>query len=543
MRAQQVPVLIAGGSLVGLSAALFLGWHGVRSLVVERHRGTAIHPRAAMFNQRTLELYRSVGLESEISRRAGEEFLQDGAIMAVETLAGRELAWFLSSLNEGVHDVSPCLRTYCTQNVLEPILRRRAEELGAETAFYSELVSFEQDAGGVNARVRDRETGAEREIRARWLIGADGNRSPVREALGIGMSGHGTFSNSATIYFRADVRMALRERPLSIIYVNNDRLRGFMRFEAHGRSGFLAVNAATGAGGKISDVAAEADEARCIELVRAAIGVPDLPVEIVVMQPWKAAADVADRFGRGRVFIAGDAAHTMPPTGGFNGNTGVHDAHNLAWKMAAVLNGCAGAELLDSYEPERRPAGRLAAEQAYTRYVKRTDPSLGEHDVQPQIDDLCIELGYRYRSAAICPVEQHGTGDHVHPREARGMPGTRAPHLVLADGRSTLDLYGRNFVLLAGRDGSAWQNAATQVAAQLRLPLEACRAGVELMRTPDEFEMLHGIDRDGALLVRPDGFVAWRSRGAAADPVQALAYSLTHLLCRAPQPSRSSAAA
>ncbi|MGH8629305.1 MAG: FAD-dependent monooxygenase, partial [Burkholderiales bacterium] len=424
MPIEDTPVLIGGGSLVGLSTALFLGWHGIPSLVVERHRGTAIHPRAALFNQRTLEIYRTVGLEEEIMRRAGDEFMQDGAVMAVETLAGKELAYFLPSLNEGVRDVSPSVRLYCTQNILEPILRRRAEELGAKMAFHSEVVSFEIEDGGVTGRVRDRDTGLEHSVRARYLVGANGNRSPVRERLGINMLGRGTFSNSATIYFRADIRPVLRNRPLSIIYVTNSRLKGFMRFEANGQSGFLAVNAIFGPDGKVSDVAADADEAGCVQMVRDAIGVPDLDVEIVVMQPWKAEADVAERFQHGPVFLAGDAAHTMPPTSGFGGNTGVHDAHNLAWKLALVLKGVAGPGLLEIYDTKRRPAGKFTAEQAYTRYVKRTDPSLGEHDIAPQQDDLAVELGYRYRSAAIYPAEQQDNGVHGHPRESRAMPGT-----------------------------------------------------------------------------------------------------------------------
>ena len=548
MRDEEFPVLIAGGSLVGLSTAVLLGWHGVRSLVVERHSGTAIHPRAAYFNQRTFEVYRSVGLEPEIVRRAHEEFLQDGAIMAVESLAGRELAYFLPSLNEGVRDVSPSMRLYCTQNVLEPILRRRAEELGAQTVFGSEVASFDADGGGVTAVLRNLEDGRERSVRARYLIGADGNRSPVRRRLGIEMRGRGTFSNSATIYFKADIRPALRDRPLSVIYVNNPSLKGFMRFEAHGRSGFLAVNVAYAEDGSVLDVEADADEARCVQLVRDAIGVPGLDVEIVAVQPWKAAAEVAERFQDGPVFLAGDAAHVMPPTGGFGGNTGVHDAHNLAWKLAYVLRGVAGPDLLGTYDSERRPVGAFTVEQAYTRYVKRTDPSLGDHDIQPQEDDLRIELGGRYRSAAICPVEQNEGGVHAHPRESRAMPGTRAPHLVLKRGGaeiSTLDLFGRNFVLLAGREGESWCRAARAVAQEFGLEVDAFRfAGGDGIEDPaGTFAGTYGIEESGAVLVRPDGFVAWRSRTENEAPERALAYSLKHLLCRPPEPSRRSEAA
>jgi len=546
MQEEKTPVLIAGGSLIGLSTALFLGWQGIPALVVERHPGTAIHPRAAMFNQRTLELYRSVGLEAEITDRANAEFLQDGAIVAVETLAGRELASFLPTLNHGVLDVSPSRRVYCTQNVLEPILRRRAEALGARTLFNSEVVTFDAAGDGVRAIIRDRADGAERVVHAGYLVGADGNRSPVRERLGIAMTGRGTFSNSATIYFRADIRHALRDRPFSVIYVNNARLRGFMRFDTTGQSGFLAVNAMFGPEGKVNDVAAEVDETRCVQLVRDAIGVPDLEVEIVIVQPWKAAADVAEHFRQGPIFLAGDAAHTMPPTGGFGGNTGVQDAHNLAWKLALVLRGIAGPGLLDTYDLERRPAARFAAEQAYTRYVKRTDPGLGDHDIQSQEDDLCIELGECYQSPAICVADPGRQPAHVHPRSANALPGTRAPHMPLdREGHeiSTLDLYGKNFVLLAGPGDTAWREAAGVAAADHDVPVDAWRIGRDIGDPADRFAAAHGIDSDGAILIRPDGFVAWRSKSSSPAPRQALSTLLASLVCReGGQQPRSSAA-
>src|SRR5438477_3295533 len=147
----EVPVLIAGGSLVGMSTALLLGHHGIRALVVESHRGTAIHPRAAMINQRTMEIFRSVGIERMVGEKSGEQFDQDGAIMAVETLAGKELAWYISNLNEGVRDVSPCTRVFITQSLLEPLLQERAVELGADLRFGTEMTSFEQEPDGVTA--------------------------------------------------------------------------------------------------------------------------------------------------------------------------------------------------------------------------------------------------------------------------------------------------------------------------------------------------------------------------------------------------------
>src|SRR5579863_1195563 len=168
----EVPVLIVGGSLVGMSTALLLGYHGVRALTVEHHRGTAIHPRAAFIHQRTIEIFRMAGVERIVYEKSGEQFDQDGAIMSVETLAGKELAWYIANLNEKVRDVSPCTRVFITQSVLEPLLQKRAVELGAELRFGTEMVSFEQDPDGVTALIRDRDTGLTRTVRARYMVAA-----------------------------------------------------------------------------------------------------------------------------------------------------------------------------------------------------------------------------------------------------------------------------------------------------------------------------------------------------------------------------------
>ena len=204
----EVPVLIVGGSLVGMSAALLLGHHGVPALVVEHHRGTAIHPRAAMITQRTMEVFRTVGVEQIVLKKSDEQFVQDGAIMAVETLAGKELAWFIANLNEGVRDVSPSSRIFITQNLLEPLLKSRAEGLGAQLRFATEMTTFEEDATGVTAEIRERDTRKTSIVRARYMIAADGSHSRIREQLGIRMLGRGVFSKSITIYFTAATWLA-----------------------------------------------------------------------------------------------------------------------------------------------------------------------------------------------------------------------------------------------------------------------------------------------------------------------------------------------
>jgi 2-polyprenyl-6-methoxyphenol hydroxylase-like FAD-dependent oxidoreductase len=536
----EVPVLIVGGSLVGLSASLFLGMHGVDHLVVERHPGTAIHPRAAFLMQRTVELFRSAGIEDEVLAAAQREFIQNGAIMAVESLAGRELQWFFRNINEGVEELSPSPRIFVTQIGLEPVLRRRASALGGQLRYSCELVSLKETDDGVLGVVRDRVTGDESTVRARYAIVADGARSALRHQLGIGMDGHGTFSDSITIYFRADVRELVGERNLSVIYVVNPRLQGFFRFSLDGQQGFLVVNTAVDdQGQRTTTVGVDATEERCVRYVRDALGAPDLPVRIEDVQRWNAAAEWAQRFRSGPVLIAGDAAHVMPPTGGYGGNTGVHDVHNLAWKLAHVLDGRAGEGLLDTYEQERLPVARATVEQAYSRYVTRLDPGLGTDGLHPVVDDALIDLGYRYRSAAIAPDGPDDGAEWEDPRTPTGRAGFRAPHVVLRrDGAdlSTLDLIGRDPVLLGGPDATVWPGAATAAAQRLGVRLDAYRIGPDGDAQDPEgrFLRVYGIEPSGAVLVRPDGFVAWRqaTAGDADAAATTLAAALARVVCR-----------
>ena len=530
---EDAPVLIAGGSLVGLSMAVFLGHHGVPSLVVERHRGTAIHPRAALVNQRTIEAYRAVGLEAEIEEAAAREFVQNGAIVSVESLGGKELDWYHRFINEGVEALSPSSRLFLTQIGLEPILLRAAERLGARIEYASEVVSVDEDDDGVTAIVRPRDGGADRTIRGRYLVAADGAHSPVRERLGIGMFGHGSFSDSITIYFRADVRRLMGDRNLSVVYVFGPRLQGFFRFSIDLQAGFLVVNSVTdGDGTRSVRIGEDMSEPTCIGYVREALGDPDLAVEVEDVQRWSASADYAERYRAGRVFLAGDAVHVMPPTGGFGGNCGVQDAYDLAWKLALVLGGSAGEALLDTYDVERRPVGAFTTEQAYTRYVLRLDPSLGKENLAPIVDEAAVEIGYGYRSSAVTGASR----DEIlweDPREPSGRPGFRAPHVPL-DGasRSTVDLFGREFVVLAGRDGEAWCTAARAAGSNGPVTVDTYRLGAEIEDPEREVERVYGIGAVGAALIRPDGFVAWRTSSAVGDRKQDLAAALTAALCR-----------
>jgi 2-polyprenyl-6-methoxyphenol hydroxylase-like FAD-dependent oxidoreductase len=546
----EIPVLIVGGSLVGLSAALFLRWHGIDSLTVERHSGTAIRARAGHFHLRTIEILRSVGLEAVIRRTSEAQYHPDGGINNVESLAGREIGNFIPNLNTGVAEFSPTVRLFINQDALEPIIRARAEELGAQLRYHTECTSLTQDADGVTAVLSNLDSGMQTTVRARYVIAADGNRSPIRQWLGIGMHGHGPLSNSITIYFRArsDLGPLLAGRNQGVHYVTNPVLRGFFRLDRSGNAGFLSVNLV----GDISrpeivtgypsapwaNVADGITEQRALELLRAAIGVPDFPVEIDDIATWRAVADGADRYQDGHVFLAGDAAHVLPPNGGYGGNAGVQDAHNLAWKLSLVLAGVAGPALLETYDAERRPIGDLTVEQAYARYVTRVAPYLGPETAQPLVDDFEMEIGYRYNSAAVVAAAGGAPLLHEHPRASHGRPGSRAPHVWLdrhGARLSTLDLLGRNFVLLAGPQGLHWCTAARQAAGLLGLTLDAhLLGGDELADTNGGFADGYGISATGAVVVRPDGFIGWRALDGTGCSAEMMARILGALLCREP---------
>jgi len=532
MPSNDLPVLIVGGGLVGLSTAMFLARHGVPSLAIERLRNASPLPRAAHFHMRTLELFRACGIEEEVKAQSLKEFEPEGAVAAFDALAGKQIAAFVPSLNEGVAAVSPSRRLFVTQPGLEPILRRRAERAGAVVEDGSELVGIEQDDDGVTATVRDTDTGAERRLRAKYLVGADGGHSAVRDLLKIPFEGRGVFSNSITIYFEADVASLMKGRSVSVQYIVNPQLSGFFRLDKEQKSGFLCVNTVGDTSNpEAGNAAADISEPRLIDLVRAGIGVPDIAVRITGVARWRSVSDVARSYQAGRVFLAGDAAHVMPPNGGFGGNTGIHDAHNLAWKLAYVLDGMAGTDLLATYEAERRPVGKFTVEQAYSRYVTRSATYLGAKDYEPVVHDFDIEVGYLYHSEAI--VSEPGEIKlHELPSESFGRPGSRAPHLwIERDGQriSTLDLFGTNFTLLAPAAGEAWAQAARTI----REPaIDAYVFGRDVQDRERQFAERYGITSEGATLVRPDGFVAWRAKAMSDGANETLTEVLDKVLVR-----------
>ncbi|MGH3921860.1 MAG: FAD-dependent monooxygenase, partial [Pseudonocardiaceae bacterium] len=413
--------------------------------------------------------------------------------------------------------ISPERVMGCGQDRYEVVLADKAREFGAQVRFATRLRSLEQDGERVTALLEDVRTNEITTVRARYLVGADGANSSVRQALGVSRSGLGTVFNALSIYFRApELEEILADRPFILCYATaSGTMMGLSRL--HGCDPWLAAPVYHPDRGESP---ADFTDQRCVEIIRAAAGRPGMNVEIVAKVPWEGSQLVAEHFRVGRVFLAGDAAHVHPPAGGFGANTGIHDAHNLVWKLAAVLRGWAGDELLDTYHDERHAVGSAMAEQAMVRNRIRHGHATEQVRAQ-MVDDIIITLGYRYDSPAVVTEQRRPV--LTAPLELAGEPGTRAPHVWLErDGErvSTIDLFWDSFVLLTGSEGAAWHEAATRLAQRTAVPLRAVRVGAEgdYAAVDGDWAAAYGVSPGGAVLVRPDAFVAWRSGDSPPDP-------------------------
>ncbi|MEU7059001.1 FAD-dependent monooxygenase [Streptomyces sp. NPDC046197] len=544
----RVPVLVVGGSLVGLSTSLFLGRLGVPHMLVERHAGTSIHPRGRGNNVRTMELFRVAGIEPEI-KTAASLLADNHGILQTPTLVGDAGEWLFKHIDPGggLARFSPTGWCLCSQNDLEPVLLESARRLGGDLRYSHEMESFEQDPEGVTAIVRDRGTDERYTVRADYLVAADGPRSPVRHRLGIGQTGPGELFANVSLTFRSKLLAdVVGDRRFICCYLTDPEADGALLPVDNAEHWVFHAPWHPERGETLE----EFTEERCARHIRRAVGVSDLDVEITGKASWRAAERVADRYAAGRVFLAGDSAHEMSPTGAFGSNTGIQDAHNLAWKLAAVLGGWAGPGLLETYDTERRPVAVATSARASARSVEHSHPGFAP---APGIGSgarggiLNVVLGYRYRYGAVVGADP---AQEVVPEGMRltGDPGSRAPHMWLrrsGERISTLDLYERSMVLLSDAQGNGgWHAAALRVAGAGGdgVRLEAYRvgagAGAELTCVADgpggqeaaDWARVHGTTADGAVLVRPDGFVAWRSPGAVPDPEATLRQVLAAVL-------------
>jgi len=383
-----------------------------------------------------------------------------------------------------------------------------------------ELLSFEQDQDGVTALLQDLNDKEKKtfKIRASYLVAADGYKSSIRETLGIQREGYGLLRTLRSVLFRAPLEEYLKSGFVQFD-INNPDLKAFLTTYGDGRWVLMFLDDK------------ERDEKTLRNLITKALGREDLKVDIITTGRWELSALIAKKFQSGRVFLAGDSAHTLPPNrGGYGANTGIEDVHNLAWKLSAVLSGTSKPELLDSYEAERRPIAWLRYHQIFARPDYQPYVSQSEAKVQI-IDEVAMELGQLYRSDCVLGVDSKLPPAMI-PEKWEGQPGTRAPHLWISkknEKLSTLDLLQRTWVLFAKDE--KWKSIAIQVSKSLGIELECLIIGLDFQIPSNEKQFLKsfGLKEGGASLIRPDGYVAWRTVDMPEDPTLLLTDALSQI--------------
>lgn len=476
-------------------------------------------------------------MEEVAKAESGKEFDIDAGMLVVERLVGgKVIAQVQENDPAEVKEVTPCTSwLWITQAMFEPLLRSNAGKFDCTQLYGKLVVHYEEDANGVLVVVQDLKTKEYKKLRAQYLVACDGNRSSTRVKEGIMLRGSGTLRDSLSMRIVGNLAPHLGTRSVhGVVYVLNSNISGGFRLEDQGKAAIVMVNRA-GDRHNFPEGSVSPEEAR--KYVYELSGLPeDMELEVQTCSYWTMTSYNADRLQShgGRVLIAGDAAHTMPPTGGLGGNTGIGDAHNLAWKLAFVLKGLASPALLETYTQERQPVDAFAVDQATKRFHNRVDhvqPSLAEEG------NLTVELGYRYANGGVVHGNGHGAPSEEpfeNPLAPSGTAGTRLPHVWLQYGDgydksvervSTLDLVRRNLVLIATERDSPWLAAVRATASCGLAPIDA----YELHETSAPYRDVAGalrqkckLEMDEALLIRPDGFIAWRARsdGGHSDALQ-----------------------
>lgn len=516
------PVIVVGASLVGLSAALCLSSHRVPTTVLEKHSGKSLHPRAIGFTSRTVEIYRSLGIEN--IDPAPEDFKLERA--HVESLTGKwnnNSSWSDTKRKaKGEQPQEKIPRSFAPrkeysierasaipQDKLEPMLEALALERGADIRRLHKVISVDQNGDGVVATVTDA-AGNEQQIHGSYLIAADGNRSTVRELLQIPRHGRGYMQTLSSVLFRAPLEQWTK---------------GFVQFDIDqpGLKAFLA-SYSDGRWALMFKDAVDRDESALRAAIYQAVGRSDFSVELITTGRWELTALIADTFQSGRVFLAGDAAHTLPPNrGGYGANTGIHDVHNLAWKLAAVLSGKSSPGLLNTYDAERRPVALLRHDQIFVRadYKVHLDTAT---PVGEMIDDDAMEFGQIYVSEGIIGADE-SLPRAKKPDEWNGQPGTHLPHFwILKYGKKvpSLDLLGQEEWTLFS-ESDQWNEAVSFVN-------EKSPVLVNFVHIGENLQLVHGhnlqktleISHSGAVLVRPDGYIAWRIKEIPLNTLETL---------------------
>lgn len=574
----EIPVLIVGGGGAGLTLSMALSKNGIDSLLINMRPGTSVLPKAHVLNQRTMEIFAELGVADAVYEKtcppqnmrytgwyAGLRGDHDGFGRQL----GRLEAWGGGYSDPDYIAASPCATSNLPQIRLEPLLRTRAEELAPRgIRFNHELIAIEADDNGVTATVVDHGDESEYMVRAKYLVAADGGRT-VGRMLGIEMSGPRDLLKMVSVHITADLSPWLSDDQVLIRWFVNPDFGGSW-------SGVLVAMGPDNWGTKseewvfhmqyaTDDLDAMKDE-RVLERMRQTLGLPDQDFTVHKISTWVMEGVVADEFRRGRVFLIGDAAHRHPPTGGLGLNSAVHDAHNLGWKLSAVLQGKAGDELLDTYEAERKPVDQQNVDNALRNAMNHftIDQALGvspeqsgeenweqlrplwedrpnsaekRHALNTAIDSQTmefrhhnVEFGYTYDSTAVVP---DGSPAPVVLDETRlyvpsTRPGHPLPHAFVEREGERVPLgtigYG-GFLLIAGEDGSEWVDAANEVAAEFGVPVKAVTVGIlegDYIDVRAAWLKQREIGRRGAVLARPDRYIAFRSLAEVDDPAAAL---------------------
>jgi 2,4-dichlorophenol 6-monooxygenase len=583
---KQVPVLIVGGGGAGLTASMLLAGQGVEHLLVSARPTTSDLPKAHVLNQRAMEVLEDVGVAEAIAQRSTPA-AQMAATAYYAGFAGpdpdygRRLArlesWGAGGADEQWSAASPWRQLNLPQIRLEPLLKARAEELSpGRIRFGHELVGLEQDGEGVRATIRDNGTGRTYVVGCQYLLGADGGRR-VAGLAGVQYGGLGVVTQTATLHVSADFSPWAKDPDVLIRWIFSPQAgvmvvmvpMGPDRWGPESEEWVIHLNYPAGDPRAQSDAQIEAD-------AREALGLPDAAMKIHKITRWSVDAVLASAFRAGGVFLLGDAAHRHPPTGGLGLTSAIHDAQNLCWKLALVLGGHASPALLDTYEAERRPVDERncqrslenalnhfaigaalgvspdnTAEQnlALLRRMWSGRPEDAGHRSgvlramraqSMEFSEHNVEYGFCYQSAAVVPDGSAPPvpADGVRVYQPSTRPGAPLPHAWIddedGDRRPIKDLVapGR-FLLIAGEDGQAWCEAAQHLAAETGLPLDALRIGHldgDLHDPRCTWQRHRQITGNGAILVRPDRFIAWRSPAAASDPRAALAEALSQIL-------------
>lgn len=440
--------------------------------------------------------------------------------------------------------VSPVTGTFVTQDMIEPVLVDIARERGGELKFYTECVDIKQDENGVVATLRNRESGNISTVRADYLIAADGANSPIRKRLNVPTTGRGSMGHLLNILFHADLKSLVQGREFSLCMIERPEVCGLFASINNSDRWVFQLSYDPLKGEKASDFPPQ----KCVELLQIALGMPDLDIDIKSILPWEPSVRIAEVLQHGRIFLAGDAAHQMPPWTGQGANSGIADAYNLTWKLAAVLKGHANKALLKTYEVERIPVGRAAAETsadaADERGIIATKKSLKVAMSLLSRARIVSGHGYCYTSKVICMEDISPLGGLTWRPwtlpsllySIDGSPGSRVPHVWVehqAKRISTLDLCGKSFVLLAGAEGTLWLEAAKEVSSGLNIDIAAYCVGPEgdLVALKAEFESSAGLYSQGAILVRPDDFVVWRQGKPSSDHRLELELAMRQALC------------